>query len=344
MTLYKHMKTVLFKFEKFPLSVCTQSGPLTTSEQLIEAFIEEDETGLISFLPFVDPKFIYLEQHNSSIGETWLQHNSEFAKYISKYEFCNIVDVGGGSGNIYKSFKQINSNVNWKIIDLNPSIDDDNVEIIKGLFHPDQIKNQDIVITSHFLEHIVELEKFLVDLRSKNPKYHIFSLPNFKEYAKSNYSATIMFEHPRYLTEEFLTYILNKTGWNIINKTYFKTHSIFFTTEPAKCNITDKKLECRDDIISFLNYLQTKADSLKDKSFYVFGAHFTYYYLLNMGIDETQIIAVVDNDPMKQKKRMYGTNTKIISPDELPQGAEILVEMGPYNNEIKHKLNNVVFL
>ena len=208
MTLYKNMKTILFNFEKFPLSVCTQNGPLTDAEQLIPARIEEDETGLISFLPFIDPRLIYLEQHNSSIGETWLQHNSEFANYISKYEFHSIVDVGGGSGNIYKSFKQINSDVNWKIIDLNPSVQDDNVEIIKGLFHPDQIKNQDIVITSHFLEHVVELEKFLIDLRSKTPKYHIFSLPNFKEYAKNNYSATIMFEHPRYLTEEFLTHIL----------------------------------------------------------------------------------------------------------------------------------------
>lgn len=337
------MKT-LIKFDRFPLSVCTRSGPLKSDEYMVSASIEEDGIGLINFLPFVDPKLIYLEQHNSSIGETWQQHNQEFAKYIMKYESDSVVDIGGGSGNIYKSFKQLNPKVEWKIIDINPTISDDRVEIIKGLFHPDQIKEHNTVITSHFLEHITELESFLIDLRSKNPKYHIFSLPNFKEYAKSNYSATIMFEHPRYLTEEFLAYILNKTGWGIINKSYFKKHSIFFTTSPSEYIDIQPKLSCREDIMSFLNYLKIKANSLKNKSFYVFGAHFTYYYLLNMGIKEEQIIAVVDNDPLKQGKRMYGTNTKIIAPTDLPINADILVEMGPYNEEIKNKLKNVKFL
>jgi len=104
------------------------------------------------------------------------------------------------------------------------------------------------------------------------------------------------------------------------------------------------KLECSQDILSFISYLQTKANNLKNKSFYVFGAHFTYYYLLNMGINEEQILAVVDNDVLKQGKRMYGTNTKVIGPNELPMGADLLVEMGPYNEEIKNKIKNVNFL
>ena len=60
-----------------------------------------------------------------------------------------------------------------------------------------------------------------------------------------------------------------------------------------------------------------------------------------MGISVNQITAVVDNDPNKQGRRMYGTNTKVISPQELEDEANVFVEMGPYNKEIIKELNNV---
>lgn len=339
------MNKVLYKFENFPLSVCTQEGPLTDSEVLIEATIEEDETGLISFLPYVDPKLIYISQHNSSIGKTWQDHNHQFAKHVLDKEKEYVVDIGGGTGNIYKNYVALNPNVQWKIIDLNPcDTENSNLSIVKGLYDPKYIKENDTVITSHFIEHLANIREFLTDLRSKNPKYHIFSLPNFKEYSKSNYSATIMFEHPHYLTEEYLDYILSSTGWEVVDKQYYKKHSIFFTTRPSEAKELDVKLNCSLEIMSFLNYIKSKAESLKDKKFYVFGAHFTYYYLLNMGIKEEQIIAVVDNDPLKQNKRMYGTNTKVISFQEVPEGSDVLVEMGPYNEEIKSSIKNVNFI
>jgi hypothetical protein len=93
-----------------------------------------------------------------------------------------------------------------------------------------------------------------------------------------------------------------------------------------------------------INYIKNRVEDIKDKKFYVFGAHLTYYYLLNLGIKEEQIIAVVDNDPKKQNKRMYGTNTKIISPLDLPINADVFLEMGPYNEEIKKSMNNINFI
>ena len=338
------MKTII-KFDRFPLSVCTRTGEVSDEEELIEAFIVEDNSGLISFLPYVDPNKIYLSQHNSSIGKTWEEHNSEFSKYILKYEDTSIVDIGGGSGNIYKSYSKHNPGVKWKIIDLNPTVDETKVEVIRGFFKPEQIREGETVITSHFIEHLQDLKGFLISLRSKNPKYHIFTLPNFKKYAQNNYSATLMFEHPHYLTEEYLSYILSLTGWRIIEKKYYKDHSIFFSTEPAEETEVESKFDFSSDIINFLDYIKDRAESIKkfDK-FYVFGAHFTYYYLLNMGISESQIIAVVDNDISKQGRRMYGTNTKVIGPSEIIPGSKIIVEMGPYNDEIKSVLKDVIFI
>ena len=340
------MKNRLFTFKKFPLSVCTQDGPLPEKEELVEAYIEEGANGLISFLPYVDPSKIYLSQHNSSIGETWRLHNLEFAKHILGVGELSFVDIGGGSGNIYKSAYSLDSNISWKIIDLNPTLDDARVETVVGLYSPSDIKEGDTVITSHFLEHQNNPEEFLTELRLRNPKYHLFSLPNFKSYAKKNYSATIMFEHPNYLAEDYLEYLLAKTGWNIIDKQYYADHSIFFTTTPGTPTDSKKVFNCREDIGNFLQYMQDRCQQLvqAQKPFYVFGAHFTYYYVLNMGVPEEQIIAVVDNDPAKQGKRMYGTNTRVISSDELPIGANVFLEMGPYNAEIAKELLNVNFL
>lgn len=333
---------ILFEFEKFPLSVCTQQGDLSSKEKLVKSTIEEDEQGLITFLPFVDPKEIYLEQHNSSIGKTWKEHNNQFAEYVFSYEKEKIIDVGGGSGNIYKSYIQYNNNVKWKIIDLNPTLENPEVELIKGFYNSTYIHEGETVITSHFLEHLTDLKGFLTDLRKRNPKQHIFSLPNFKQYAKNNYSATLMFEHPYYLTEDYLDYILAVTGWKIVNKQYYKDHSIFFSTIPTTPVETKIKLDYKEDINNFLQYMQNRANEIKNiPNFYVFGAHYTYYYLINMGISVNQITAVVDNDPNKQGRRMYGTNTKVISPQELEEEANVFVEMGPYNKEIIKELNNV---
>jgi hypothetical protein len=38
---------------------------------------------------------------------------------------------------------------------------------------------------------------------------------------------------------------------------------------------------------------------------------------------------------------MYGTTTRVISPQEMEEGASIFVEMGPYNEEIIKGLSNV---
>ena len=338
------METLL-KLPNFPSSVCTQLGELNDSEIMIDASIVEDDHGFIKFLPYIDPKQIYISQHNSSIGKTWEEHNDEFAKFINLTEQNKIIDIGGGSGNIYKSFLRLNALVDWTIIDLNPPSEYENLKIIKGLFKPEMINSGDVVVTSHFVEHLFDLNDFLIKLHKRKPSLHIFSLPNFSSYAKNHYCSTIMFEHPNYLAESCLEYILEVTGWEIIDKKYFKDHSIFFKTKPVEPKITPPKFNIKGEVIEFINYIKERVNQVKNyDKFYVFGAHFPLYYLLSLGINENQILAVIDNDVNKQNRRMYGTNLKVISPNEVPAGSKIFLEMGPYNKEIKEKFLSMNFI
>jgi len=334
----------IFEFERFPLSICTQEGDLSSKEEMINASIVEDDQGLVHFLPYVDPLKIYLSQHNNCVGETWRTHNELFADLVLKYETQQITEIAGGSGLVYENYVKNNENYKeWKVIDINPSLIYNNKKVkkIEGLYEDEQIEENDVVISSHFVEHIFDLEGFLKGLRSRKPKYHIFSLPNFKQFSNANYPATIMFEHPHYLPEECLDSILNKTGWEIVDKIYYRKHSIFYITQPSDLKENNDTFKDATDIIELIKYMKVRAENVKDKKFYVFGAHLTYYYLINMGINENQIIAVIDNDPHKQGKRMYGTNTKTISPHDMEEGANVFLEMGPYNEEIKKELNNI---
>ena len=337
--------SILFTFKKFPVSICTQTGELTNKEKLIEAQIIEDESGAIHFTPYVDPKDIYLSQHNNCVGETWENHNLEFTNFVYEYEKESITEIAGGSGKVFLNFKKQNPDYKkWKVIDINPSeiyYEDSRNQVIEGLYEGNMIDEGDVVISSHFVEHIPQLDVFLQDLRLRNPKYHIFTLPNFKKFSSSHYTATIMFEHPHYLSEDYLDYFLERNGWKVVNKYYYRNHSIFYITEPSEVKNNDQVFNNTSDITNLVEYMRKRAKNITQDKFYVFGAHLTYYYLLNLGIDENRIIAVVDNDPNKQGKRMYGTNTKVISPQELEEGANVFVEMGPYNEEIIKGLNNV---
>jgi hypothetical protein len=339
---------ILYTFPNFPLSVCTQTTPSTTpQEKLIEAHIVENKDGSIKFLPYVDPLEIYISQHNNCIGNTWKIHNEEFTKLVLKYEMSSIVEIAGGSGLVFDLYNKLNPSFNsWKIIDINPSdiYNHPKVEKIQGLFESSQIKEKDIVISSHFIEHVFDVEDFLLTLRKRNPKYHIFSLPNFKKFAINNFPSTIMFEHPNYLPEDYLDYILHKNGWEVIEKIYYVDHSIFYVTQPIEIKPHLITFNIKQDIINLIEFYKKRIEDIKHQQFYVFGAHFTYYYLINLGINVNQIIAVIDNDPYKQNKRMYGTNTRVISPNEIPNGANVFLEMGPYNEEIKSKLINVNFI
>lgn len=344
-----NIKNTLHTFSRFPISICTQDTPLTEEERLVEASIVEDEIGMVHFLPYVDPREIYLNQHNSCVGKTWTLHNEEFANFVLQYEKDSIVEIAGGAGKVFQNFVKNNPDYTyWKVVDINPSniYQEDPRCIVKhGLFEPEEdVQEGDTVISSHFVEHVYHLEEFLKDLHSRNPKYHIFTLPNFKKFAASNYTATIMFEHPHYLAEDCLDYLLALTGWKIKEKKFFLDHSIFYITEPCIPEERETTFTSAPDINNLITYMQQRVASLPDSKFYVFGAHLTYYYLLNLGVPEDKIIAVVDNDPNKQGRRMYGTNTKVISPSELPKNALVFLEMGPYNQEIANNLIDVILL
>ncbi|EAJ6851483.1 SAM-dependent methyltransferase, partial [Campylobacter jejuni] len=77
---------------------------------------------------------------------------------------------------------------------------------------------------------------------------------------------------------------------------------------------------------------------------YLFGAHLFGQYLIFQGLNAEKIINILDNNPSKQEKRLYGTKFIVKSPKILKDQDDSLVVLnaGVYNDEIeKDILENV---
>jgi hypothetical protein len=73
------------------------------------------------------------------------------------------------------------------------------------------------------------------------------------------------------------------------------------------------------------------------KPVYLFGAHIFSQTLIQFGLKTDKIVSILDNSPMKQGKRLYGTRFTIESPKILKDKGPVnlILKAGGYNAEIK---------
>ena len=146
---------------------------------------------------------------------------------------ANVFWVIWNCGILAKKYETFNQNVDWTIIDPNPTpIENSKVKFIKGFFN--EKSNFDLkgstIVHSHTLEHIYDPISFLKSISRKVDQntYQIFSVPNINEMIKRKYTNGLNFEHTYFLTEEFIDFFLKSSGFELIKKDYFlEDHSIF---------------------------------------------------------------------------------------------------------------------
>jgi FlaA1/EpsC-like NDP-sugar epimerase len=163
------------------------------------------------------------------------------------------------------------------------------------------------------------------------------------------YTNCINFEHTIFLTEPYIEYLLAKHGFKLLEKEYFlDDHSIFYaavrdtnvkpTQLPSGLYEANKKL-----YMSYVNFHKELISDLNKKieqttqPIYLFGAHVFAQYLLEMGLNTNKIVCLLDNDPKKQGRRLYGTKLNVASPKVLAEIIDpiVILKAGVYNDEIK---------
>ena len=363
---YNHLKCPISKTNKFRKIFTLKKFPIFMGVEKEKHKIELKDmnfyvnklTGTVQIFPRVPLKKLYYKPHGSGkIGSTWEQHHNKFFKYLKNNLKGKIVEIGGGHNSLINNFKKIKINNNCKIISFEPNPSKKklkNHKIIKKFFDNNSVKNSnikkcDLVIHSHLFEHIYDPSKFLNLIKKilDYDGYHMFSIPNMKKMIQNNQSNAMNFEHPYYLEEELIDELLNSSNFEIINKTYFKDHSIFYKTKLIKRKKEIKYNKYLKNYKIFKNY-KKKLDEdiirlnnkIKNKHFFLFGAHIFSQNLIFNNLKTNMLLGILDNDKDKQNNFLYGTKIRVLSPDILRKYKKpiIVVRTGTYNSEIKKQI------
>lgn len=346
----------IFQLPNFPVYAGCVDAPISDDVFLnLDVSICKD-TGIIQLdlIPSLD--LIYLRPHNDSIGKIWEDHHNEFAKFISKFPFKKVLEIGGGTTKLSSIILKNNPDVEWTIIDPNMlDIENKNITVVNDYFHNklDIDREFDVVIHSHTIEHMKDPVQFVIDVSNylKKDGFHIFTFPNMIEWLSRKYLNCINFEHPQFLAEPFVDSILEKQRFKIFEKQFFREdHSIFYAAKkisnPLKNDFPNKYPEFKKMYLDFIDYFKDFTHKINDElehfsgEVYLFGAHMFSQYLIAFGIDQKKIIGILDNSELKIGKRLYGTKFDVFHPDVIKnrKNIAIILKVGSYRQEILEQL------
>jgi FlaA1/EpsC-like NDP-sugar epimerase len=167
-----------------------------------------------------------------------------------------------------------------------------------------------------------------------------------------NYTNCLNFEHTFFATEPYVEHLMSRYGFKILEKQYFMDdHSIFYaairdlnvSASPLTKNLYSQNKELFSKFISSHDeMIQNYNKKLKQENspIYLFGAHVFAQFLIQMGLDLTNVVSILDNDTNKQGKRLYGTDLMVESPSVLAEVKNpiIILKAGVYNQEISEDI------
>jgi len=349
----------LYVFPQFPVYAGCVDGPQNKDILLDLSINICKDTGVLQ-LKYLPPlEQVYLSPHNDAIGKTWEEHNEKFMEFIERFSSKKILEIGGGTAKLARKCLEKNPSYDWTILDPNPLYQNEKkIHSIKKYFSPNLGfgQNFDTIIHSHVIEHVVDPPQFLIDLSTylKPEGLHVFSFPNMREWLIKKYLNCLNFEHTVFLIEEFLDILLQRAGFEILEKMLFRSdHSIFYATRyTGKKNLIEFPNLYQNNkqiYTQFVNYYKNLVTDLNSKlldfsgEVYLFGAHFFSQYLVAFGINQDKIVGILDNSTLKIGKRMYGTKFKVFHPDVIKekQNVGIILKVATYREEILDQIRKI---
>jgi SAM-dependent methyltransferase len=344
----------LYTFKDFPIFMgCTDKEPKNDLLADMSWFIDPI-SGFVQLTKLIPLDILYMDQHMDATGATWARYNIALSEFIIKNFDGDILEIGGGSGKLANLILANSENVNkYIVVEPNPMFqENEKLKVVKTFFNQNLVLNEKTVRTvvlSQVLEHVYDPRDFLSQIFNFLPlggKF-IFGYPNLEYLFSNKFTNAINFEHTFLMTEYFVDYLLAESGFKILSKNNYENHSHFYCVEKVDFLKNSIILENKYDYYKkmfndFINHHLELVKELNDKinetdnPVFLFGAHIFSQYLLSFGLNGSKIRNILDNSQIKQGKRLYGTNIKVLSPSILSNYKEpiVILKAGLYNKEI----------
>jgi hypothetical protein len=355
---------LLYSFKNFPVFFGCVDEPQDNDITFDMDWYIDLLSGVIQLKNLIPIELLYQSQHVDCTGKTWQDYNQDFASYILSKQCGDIIEIGGGSGSLAKIVTENRPDNKYVVVEPNPLISSsDSIDVVKSFFSKKLYRSGHTVVFSQVLEHIYDPQHFLneiYDSISADEKV-IFAYPNLELWFSNFYSNAINFEHTMLLTDYFLDFMLERTGFKILDKTEYKNHSHFYflsKSEPNKKVQLENKFNYYKDLFyKYINYNQNlikEINSFLEKTHsdvFLFGGHIFSQYLISFGLNISKVKFILDNSKLKQGKRLYGTNLFVRSPSILSEykNPVVILKASIYNDEIKKDIleninNSTIFI
>ena len=351
----------LIEYENFPVFIgCTDQSPDADIRASMKWMICK-ESGCIQLQYLMPLDIVYSGYHSEAVGGVWEEHHNKFCKFLTKNIYGNVMEVGGSNGSLANKYCEDHKNVKWTIVEPNMGNKtvklNENINFVNAFFDKNLIFEKGrTVVCSHVFEHMYEPIKFLEDIAEYLDEGGrlVFSVPNLAKYLENKFSNTINFEHTFFFTEELLEYFLSRNKFKVIEKQYFKDHSIFYSVEKNSkiegLSLPNQYQTNRSRYLSMLKYYKGIVNALnknfekeEEFEFFLFGGSIFSQFVIYLGLNEEKIISIVDNSDEKNGKRLYGSQLYISKPDIISEYKKptVIVFAGQYQSEIEAQLTSI---
>jgi len=339
----------LYTLPKYPITQYSNNTDHSTDEFQDCIFVNCNECSCVQINTLVDPIKLY-KNGNRLIDTTptWKEHHRLFSIFVVENNtYDTILEVGGSSGPLYKLLSQ--TGINYIIMDITDSEKrPPEVKFIQGNCEEFDFTGYTSVVLSHTFEHLYSPRKFVERLNKACVESVFISIPNMSHLYDTKNIFILSNEHTFFVGDNEIKSLFSQFGYSCIKSYDFRTHSLFyhFRYNTVTSIVPLKYNSIRiNGIKEILIHYETLMKNINiDNSCFICPAGYygqiIYYYLQRFS---KYIQGFIDNDPLRQDKRVYGTSAYVFSPNVLIKYRNtpiyIILYAGPYTDELKTQLN-----
>jgi hypothetical protein len=304
---------------------------------------------------------VYQAGHATGLGAAWARHHMAFARFIKAHADGPIVDVGGGSGTLAVAYRKEDGAAPYTILEPNalrsPQLPAD-VRVVDGFLDDASLAavGASSVVMSHMLEHVTDLRAALQTLRDARACKHVLvAWPDLDKWIAKGLAGALNFEHGFYVRGTRLIAAFAQFGWTLNAHIVWEENDTDFLsfTRGAAADAQPGERgthHTHDAIARYYTGFRAQAAALSgalaghDGDAFLMPASVYAQTLIAEGLDEAHFKALLDNAPVKQGRRLYGTNLTVTSPESVLAGAQrplVVLNGGAHEAEIAAKLRTV---